>query len=901
MNAYADYMVNYLFAQSWQIALLAAIVGLISFALQNRSAHIRYLLWLIVLAKCLVPPLLTVPLAVLPERSSSPSVALLDLPQEHSTPEVPVLADGAPKPRESARAMPSTRELIAAAWMAGVLIFLFWVGGRAIRYTAWLRERRKPLPPVLQKSIQELSLGFKFRRWPRIWLVEDISQPFVWGMLRGSVYLPADFVGLSGSDRQRSILAHELSHIARFDAGVNLLQVLVQAVYWFHPLVWWANRKIRQEREKCCDETAVAHLNAPPEHYTEAIVDALAAERRSAHPIPSLAIVGSVRDIEERIKTMLRPGKRFYKRPSLIAASTVLLAAFWTVPTTLVLTARAQTEAPRPQTRLTPPLHEAALAGDIEKVKALLSKGANVNEKDNERGTALHCASEKGHAEVAGLLINRGAYVNASSWNGMRPLHCAAASGNKETVELLLGKGAYLEAKERYGRTPLFEAMRSPAPGRKEMVELLVARGAKVPALHLAAYLADIEKLKKSLQEGININSQADDGGTALHAAADSGKKDIVEFLIGKGANVDPKDTSAKTPLYYAATHNCEEIMDLLLAKGADVNAKDESGFTLLYYAIWNESKDAVKLLMGKGANVNARDNAYGHTPLDFAIWQHDKDIVELIIAGGADVNAEDKQGNTPLYLAAMEGRQDLVELLTAKGAAPISAIHLAARVGDLAKVRSLIEAGANVDVRDKGGQTPLFPAVLTDNIDVAQFMIAKGADVNATDKTGQTALHGAAISGCKDAVELLLAKGANVNAADRDGKTPLHLVFHSRRMDLVELLIAKGADVNARITGGPFPKSIGVTPLHRAAGRDAELVRLLLAKGAEINAQTSEGVTPLYIACQRGDKDVVTLLLAKGADVNVKDSEGQTALSLAKQQNHEEVAELLRKHGAKE
>ena len=127
--------------------------------------------------------------------------------------------------------------------------------------------------------------------------------------------------------------------------GVNLLQVLAQAVYWFHPFVWWTNRKIRQEREKCCDEMAVAHLHTPPEQYTGAIVDALAAERRSAHPIPSLAVVGSVRDIEERIRTMLTPGKTFRRRPSLVAATVALLLALVTIPTALVLTARGQAQA----------------------------------------------------------------------------------------------------------------------------------------------------------------------------------------------------------------------------------------------------------------------------------------------------------------------------------------------------------------------------------------------------------------------------------------------------------------------------------------------------------------------------------------------------------------------------
>ena len=366
MNAYANHVLSHLLAQSWQIAVLAAIVGLISLSLRGRSAHLRYLLWLIVLAKCLVPPFVTVPLAVLPERSLSPSVARVGVPEEHSAPETPVSVVGVTQPQELNPAVPSTRELITLVWTVGALVFLLWVGGRAIRYTSWLRAQRNPLPPGLQESIHELCVGFKFKKLPRIWLLEDISQPFVWGLLRGSAYLPADFVGLSGSDQQRSVLAHELSHIARFDAGVNLLQVMVQAMYWFHPFVWWSNRKIRQEREKCCDEMAIVHLNTLPEHYTGAIVDALVAERRSAHPIPSLAIVGSVRDIEERIKTMLKPGKKFYNRPSLVAATVALLMALVTIPTALVLTARGQVQ-PTTQSADKPAQSLNAVTADAEK------------------------------------------------------------------------------------------------------------------------------------------------------------------------------------------------------------------------------------------------------------------------------------------------------------------------------------------------------------------------------------------------------------------------------------------------------------------------------------------------------------------------------------------------------
>jgi cytohesin len=912
MEVYFTGVVGYLLAQSWQIAALTVVVAVATIALKNRSANIRYLLWLVVLAKCLVPPLYTVPLGILPPQRhiAQPSIVRLPEMTTAETGSPPLVSETRESPAVDTRPAESPQETpwvkfeilpkaASVAWLTGVGVYLTMNLLRALRANFWLARTRKVLPAGFQADISGFFAAYGFRSLPRIWLVDGISQPFVWGLLRGSIYLPGDFPNVSNSHHRRNVLGHELSHVFRFDAAVNFLQVIAQAIFWFHPFVWWANKKIRQEREKCCDEMAISRLNALPKDYSTAIVETLAIRRKSTRPVPSLAVAGPVKNIEERIKTMLRPGKKFYKRPSLITVTVVLLLAFLTVPTALVLTAQEEIEAPKPEPKLTQPLHEAALAGDIERVRSLISKGADVNEKGPRGKTALHCASEKGHAEVARLLIGKGAYVNAIYRPVGTPLHYAAMTGDKKTIELLLSKGADINAKNRRGRTPLFEAMASSAAGRKEAVELLIAKGAEVPALHLAAYMADIEKVKKCLQDSIDVNAQENAGCTALHVAVNSGKKDIVEFLIRKYANVHAKDSLGVTPLYYAATHNYVDIADFLLSKGADVNARDENGCTLLYYAIWDHSKDAINLLANKGANVNAKDSA-GYTPLVYAIWENDKDMVELLINKGADVNVQDNDGYTPYYWAVMDASKEIVELLTAKGATAISTIHLAARAGDLAKVKNLVEAGTDVNVKDKGGETPLFSAVISDNSDVAKFLISEGADVNAKDNIGVTPLNFATRArGKKDMVELLISKGADVNAKDERGITPLHSACMRGQKEAAELLIAKGANLNARITGG---SAVGQTALHISAVLGhREIAELLIVKGADINAQKSDGQTPLHIACERGQKDVAELLIAKGADMNAKDSRQQTALSLAKEQGHEEIVGLLRKHGAKE
>jgi serine protease AprX len=353
MDVYLNEVVRYLTTQSWQIAALIVAVAAANFALRRHSAHVRYLLWLIVVAKCLVPPVYVVPLRVLPQTvPRALSVPLLG-PEELATPAgiaQPISHTVShPLATESIGLLPDPqvkeRRLSWRGWL-GVL----WLGGtgvcasmnllRAWRGQRWVRRNRKALPADMAGDTADLLASYGVIRLPRIWTMRGIGQPFVWGLWRGSIYLPAGFLALENRAHRRDVLAHELSHVLRFDPIVNSLQVFAQVLFWFHPLVWWTNRKIRQEREKCCDEMAIAHLQAEPKDYSRALVEALSFQPQSNRFVPSLAIAGPARHIEERIKTMLRPGKHFYRRPSLPATIAAVTLALIAVPTTWALTNR---------------------------------------------------------------------------------------------------------------------------------------------------------------------------------------------------------------------------------------------------------------------------------------------------------------------------------------------------------------------------------------------------------------------------------------------------------------------------------------------------------------------------------------------------------------------------------
>ncbi|MCP4712075.1 MAG: M56 family metallopeptidase [Planctomycetes bacterium] len=200
-------------------------------------------------------------------------------------------------------------------------------------------KRRHPLTEAMLGEYEELLSRCQVKKGPGIWLVPGIPQPFVWGLVRGSIYLPVHFVTDRSKSHRSEVIMHEIMHVVRLDALVNVLQIMAQALYFFHPLVWFANTNIRREREKCCDEMVLARVKSSPQQYGSALLDSCMAASKSSKSTPSLAVAGSARNIEERIKTIMKPGRKFYRRPAGITILTVLLLAAFMVPTALVLTA----------------------------------------------------------------------------------------------------------------------------------------------------------------------------------------------------------------------------------------------------------------------------------------------------------------------------------------------------------------------------------------------------------------------------------------------------------------------------------------------------------------------------------------------------------------------------------
>ena len=355
LHAVADYLVR----QSWQLPIVFGLVLAGSWGLRKASAHWRYLLWLVVIAKCLTPPMLSLPLAVLPQHTESRwDEIVASAPATTETSSVYISTNrpkSIPSPTSDQHALaaqspsiPPTdssqfdhRQWLIAAWLLGVGIILTYVSLRAWTTHRRLRRARLPVDKEIRDMVASLAKGLGMGRAPTVYTTGPIAQPFVWGWLRGNIYVPLHFAKTVPAEQQRAILTHELAHVARWDAAVNHVQIIVQAIFFFHPLVWWTNKKIRQEREKCCDEIVLTSSGARPQLYCEAIVDMLTLEYKARYASPALALTGSTRNIQERIVTILTPGRKFCRRPSSAAIVTMFFVAACVLPTAIVLTSQA--------------------------------------------------------------------------------------------------------------------------------------------------------------------------------------------------------------------------------------------------------------------------------------------------------------------------------------------------------------------------------------------------------------------------------------------------------------------------------------------------------------------------------------------------------------------------------
>ena len=487
------------------------------------------------------------------------------------------------------------------------------------------------------------------------------------------------------------------------------------------------------------------------------------------------------------------------------------------------------------------------------------------------------------------ILDNQLIYPLTESAEPPLSLQEAVAIGNLDLVKTLIENGAEVDGREdSFFRTALHRAAMS---GHRDVLEYLLAKGAQVDAwngfpggmpLHYAAEKGHTEIAGLLIAHGADVNAKRTgypSGDTPLHSAVRAGHKDIVELLISKGADVNAKNNEGQTPLDIVTIRNRKDIVELLVAKGADIS---------LHSAVRQRLLEKLKELIEKGSDINATDFS-GQTALHYAARRGYQEIVELLLANGANVNTKDNKGLTPAEMAMTRQRTQIAKLLIDNNA-DISSIHLAAFAGNLAKVKTFLQMGININTQDSDSRTPLHYAATAD---VTEFLIANGAKIHTEDKDGETPLHTTAAAGFKDVVELLIKKGADVNAK-KSGDTPLSWAIWRNHKDVIRSLVINGADVNFKAKNvWPF--------LHYVVwNNDKDLVKLFVTHGADVNFTPKDDYSPLHYALWKENVESVKLLVNHGAKFNVKDHDEWTAFRYVVSSGNRELLEFFIAKGAK-
>jgi len=520
---------------------------------------------------------------------------------------------------------------------------------------------------------------------------------------------------------------------------------------------------------------------------------------------------------------------------------------------------------------------------DNKEIFKILSNHLNINELDRHGYSVLHYAVIKEDLETIKYLINKGANVNdkkeSSNYN-KRPsvLDTAIEIQNNEVILALLNsKGVSLSEKNERGETPLIKIMK--------MVNY--------------SYEEKINFINLFLKLGSDINEVDHQQKSALMYALEQNSILLVEFLIDHGANhkifvPDPlgNKNKYKNPywlkyimrecdvtiieyimeyepltiptemIYELIYHDRLNVINLLISKTV-INLKSSyNGYKLLDYAIEMGKEKISRCLIERGLDVRLLEGKQ----IEKIIHKHENDLLKFIIPKFYDVNKKDNSGETPLMYAIKSKNVDIMNYLREQGAD---------------------------DRHESHYHTILTLTIQNQDLNILQWLVDHGANVNQVNSIGNTALT-EAIRGKKETlVKYLIDHGAQVNQEPEFGDRHLISAIKTKSIKIVEWLVDSGIILTPNETYYPL--------LETVKTQNLEMVKSIIEKGgAETNINEEEdqkGNTPLIVAINNNSLNILQYLMNHGADIHKKNKWGISPFIMAMRQDNTKIIEIIRKN----
>ena len=293
LNQRGELFLSFAWLMLWQSSLLIAVLLAVDFSLRRRlRASIRYALWLVVLLKLCLPPTLALP--------TSPAWWLHQAPPPitiKTAPHYTVTYDNEPLPELPPTPLPAyvppKAAMSFAAWLLVISIvvsaaLLGWVLVRWGQITRQVCRAKTSAPLAALAGEAQKIVGLKFP--VPVKLTSNSMSPAVCGLFRPAILIPQSLAENFSAGQLRAVLLHELIHLRRRDVWVNFVQALLQIFYWWHPLVWLANARLRAVREEAVDDAVMLALRDEADSYAPTLLEV--AKLALNRPLASLGLVG---------------------------------------------------------------------------------------------------------------------------------------------------------------------------------------------------------------------------------------------------------------------------------------------------------------------------------------------------------------------------------------------------------------------------------------------------------------------------------------------------------------------------------------------------------------------------------------------------------------------------------
>lgn len=545
-------------------------------------------------------------------------------------------------------------------------------------------------------------------------------------------------------------------------------------------------------------------------------------------------------------------------------------------------------------------------------VRLLLEHGANPNAQDRIGNTPLHYALAYRDENLVDILLAGGACVLITNDKQESPYRFYSSSRLQRKVREAANDPAMVS------RCP---DMGQPTPGKPsdsgDRQRSLQPQWPPDTALLKALRSGRLDEAADALGRGADPNAVDREGSTmqaAMRYCRDT-MLSMMQMLLAAGADVNLRNGKGQTPLIIAAS-SCAKAIPFLLERGADPKRVDKAGESALHEIVRLEAETMAPLLeqlLAAGADID-HQNRYGQTPLIQASYStlRREAVGAALLEHGADPNRQDYRGDTVLHiLAADNPRNDpsgFIRRLLAHGARldirnrrhQIPLMAAAARK-HVSVVRTLIEAGADVNVRDKQG-APLIGTLIScdpDKLAMLKLIVDAGADVAATSEYGTLplvkAFYGQLYLDCLEPARILLNAGADPNQQDRNGKAPIHCLAQWNSKDpapALALLLDHGARIDIR-------NQQGMTALLLAGryGTSTAPMRAFLERGTDLHAVDESGNTLLHCIAMNtnpGGSERLAFALAAGCDPASVNRKGETPLDRARRMRNRPMIDAL-------